>query len=162
MADIVHRLDNLNIERAVSRHVEELALLVILPVCLTGKAHAALAFDDVHALGLFGVEMMRRRKHHPCRLFLPVFGVEGVADALAAVIDVRLRNKANVIKVFHSEVAVRRECPGLQSQIEGPTAYVGANTAPAALPLSGAELLDKLRHLPGVGVDIDGALQHMR
>lgn len=84
-----------------------------------------------------------------------------MADALAAVIDIRLRNKANVIKMFHSEVAVRRECPGLQSQI-GRGANVGANTALAALPLSGAELLDELRHLAGVGVDIDGALQHMR
>lgn len=83
-----------------------------------------------------------------------------MADALAAVIDIRLRNKANVIKMFHSEVAVRRECPGLQSQI-GRGTYVAA-TAPAALPLSGAELLDELRHLAGVGVDIDGALQHMR
>lgn len=73
MADVVHRLDNLDIERAVSRHVKELALLVFLPVRLAGEAHAALAFDDVHTFGFFGIEMMRRREHHPGRLFLPVF-----------------------------------------------------------------------------------------
>ena len=49
-------------------------------------------------------------------------------------------------------VAVRRECPGLQLQI-GRGAYVGANTALAALPLSGAELLDELRHLAGAGAE---------